>query len=73
MQVKVYGSGDYQDEGGRFHYEERKVEAWIGPAQKHCSGCRNNFYNGRANMGGSHCWSLKKSYAKRKTRPSCYH
>lgn len=24
-----------------------------------CSGCRNNFYNGRDNISGKNCWSLE--------------
>ena len=24
----------------------------------HCSGCRNNFYNGHNDLGVSECWSL---------------
>jgi hypothetical protein len=27
--------------------------------QKHCSGCRNDFYNGRQNVTGNMCWSLE--------------
>lgn len=26
---------------------------------KHCSGCRNDFYNGNNPMGVKECWSLK--------------
>jgi hypothetical protein len=26
---------------------------------KHCRGCYCNFYNGRQNVGGTECWSLK--------------
>jgi hypothetical protein len=26
---------------------------------KHCRGCRNDFYNGRENITGNDCWSLK--------------
>ena len=73
MAVRVYGEGPYVDEGGRYRMEDRPVNTWVRSAQKHCSGCRDNFYNGRANIGGNHCFSLKKSYAKRKTRPKCYH
>jgi hypothetical protein len=25
---------------------------------KHCAGCRDDFYNGRQNVGGTTCWSL---------------
>jgi hypothetical protein len=28
---------------------------------KHCSGCRNNFYNGNNPMGIKECWSLKSA------------
>lgn len=27
--------------------------------RKHCVGCRNDFYNGRQNVGGNTCWNLK--------------
>lgn len=27
--------------------------------KKHCAGCHSNFYNGRKNIGGNDCWSLK--------------
>jgi hypothetical protein len=27
--------------------------------RKHCSGCRNNFYNGNNPLGVKECWSLK--------------
>lgn len=27
--------------------------------KRHCRGCRNDFYNGRQNFGGTDCWSLK--------------
>lgn len=73
MKVKVYGQGDYKDEGGHYHFEERSEPFWVELAQKWCSGCYNNFYNGRANCtGDAWCFSLKKTYVKRKTRPSCY-
>lgn len=29
--------------------------------RKHCSGCRNNFYNGNNNLGVEECWSLKSA------------
>ena len=28
---------------------------------KFCSGCRNNFYNGRQNLNGTTCWSLESA------------
>lgn len=34
--------------------------------KKHCSGCRNNFYNGNNDIGVSECWSLKKAKLKRR-------
>lgn len=27
--------------------------------RKHCSGCRDNFYNGNNDIGVSQCWMLK--------------
>jgi hypothetical protein len=30
-------------------------------AERHCKGCRNDFYNGRENFGGgTRCWSAEK-------------
>ena len=72
--VRVYGSGPNRDEGGQFHYVEKQVPSWVRPAQRHCRGCHDNFYNGRANCtGDSWCFMLQKSYARRKTRPPCHH
>ncbi len=72
--VRVYGTGEYQDEGGKYHIVTRKVPAWVKNARRVCAGCHDNFYNGRANCdGNSHCWSLKPEYARRKTRPPCFH
>lgn len=74
MKVRVYGSGEYHDEGGRYHIEERPVPSWVRESRRICGGCHDDFYNYRANCdGNSWCFSLKKSYAKRKTRPACYH
>lgn len=28
---------------------------------EHCSGCRNNFYNGNNSLGVTRCWSLEKA------------
>lgn len=73
--VRVHCSdGPNRDEGGNFRVEERKAPSWVGPAMQHCGGCHDNFYNGRSNCtGNSWCWSLDKKYARRKTRPPCYH
>lgn len=74
MEVRVYGEGPYKDEGGNYHLKEKPQPSWVQPAQKHCGGCHDNFYNGRGNCtGNSWCFSLKKSYANRKTRPGCHH
>ena len=27
--------------------------------RKHCTGCRNNFYNGNNDLGVKECWSMK--------------
>jgi hypothetical protein len=56
---------------------------------KHCSGCRNNFYNGNNDMGIKECWSLKSAKLTKRllipvdmpppytfpprTVPDCYH
>jgi len=29
--------------------------------KKHCSGCRNNFYNGHNNLSVKECWSFKSA------------
>jgi hypothetical protein len=57
--------------------------------KKHCSGCRDNFYNGNNDLGVSQCWSLKDAKLimrkevhidqvppwnqKAKMLPNCYH
>jgi len=28
---------------------------------EHCSGCRNNFYNGNNSLGVARCWSLESA------------
>ncbi len=72
--VRVYGSGTCHDEGGDFHLEEREIPAWVKAARKICRGCHDDFYNYRANCtGDAWCFSLQKSFGKRKTRPRCYH
>lgn len=72
--VRVYGSGTGHDEGGAYHMQTAHVPSWVKPARKHCRGCRNDFYNGRANCTGkSWCFMLKTKFARRKTRPPCYH
>ena len=72
--ARVYGSGPNKDEGGKFHFKEVDEPAWVRPAQKHCCGCHDDFYNHRANCtGNSWCFMLKPDYAKSKTRPSCFH
>lgn len=72
--IRVYGSGPLRDEGGAYHIEHRPQPAWVSAAQRHCAGCHDDFYNGRANCtGNAWCLSLKRRYARRKTRPPCYH
>jgi len=34
--------------------------------KKHCSGCRNNFYNGNNNLGVKECWQLKSARLKKR-------
>lgn len=57
--------------------------------RKHCSGCRDDFYNGHNNLGVKECWSLKTARLiwrkevhidqrppwnqKARRLPSCYH
>lgn len=36
----------------------------------HCTGCRNNFYNGNNNLGVSRCWSLDSAKLVTKYRLS---
>ena len=72
-EVRMYGSGPRRDEGGQHHVETMEIPAWVRQAQKHCGGCHSNFYNGRMNCTGKPwCFSLQKSYARRKTRPPCF-
>ena len=67
-------SGQFRDEGGTYDVETVPVPAWVHRAQKHCPGCHDNFYNGRVSCtGNTWCWSLKPEYARRETRPDCYH
>ena len=72
--VRIYGAGPYEDEGGKYHFEEKQVPYWVKYSQKHCGGCHADFYNGRDNCtGNSWCFSLQKAYSNRKTKPKCYH
>jgi len=72
--IRVYGDGPHRDEGGSHSTREVEIPPWVREAQRHCSGCRDDFYNGRMNCTGNPwCFSLQKSYARRKTRPPCYH
>ena len=74
MKVKVYGDGPYKDEGGSYRLEVKAIPSWVTQARRICAGCHDDFYNYRANCtGNSWCFSLKPSFAKRKTRPPCYH
>lgn len=73
-EIRVYGEGEQRDEGGKFKMVKATIPAWVTKARRHCAGCHDDFYNGRGNCTGkSWCWSMKQSYAKRKTRPPCYH
>ena len=36
--------------------------------QKHCVGCRQNFYNGNNNLGVKVCWGLKTAKRIRRVR-----
>jgi|GEM_PF-6176327 len=73
--VRVYGDGENRDEGGTYHRARHEVPDWVKLACRRCCvGCHDDFYNFRLNCNGnSWCWSLKPQYAKRKTRPPCYH
>lgn len=73
--VRVYShEGTNRDEGGNFKVVKKEIPPWVKKARKHCGGCHDNFYNGMVSCtGDSWCWSLKKSYANRKSRPSCFH
>jgi len=71
--VGVYGKGELKDEGGRHHYEKVQEPDWVKKAQKHCAGCRDNFYNGRMNCtGNTWCMHLKPEYANINTKPPCF-
>ena len=53
----------------------KKVEpAWIRNARQKCTGCHDDFYNGRMNCtGNAWCMMLKPHYVKLKGKPNCYH
>jgi len=72
--VRIYGEGPNRDEGGNHTVETREVPTWYAKARQVCVGCHDNFYNGRANCTGkSYCFSLQAKFARRKTRPGCWH
>ena len=73
--VRSYSSdGARKDEGGRFDMKHAEIPHWVKRAMGWCGGCHDDFYNHRRNCtGNSWCFSLKVSYARRKTRPPCYH
>lgn len=33
---------------------------------EHCKGCRDDFYNGRQNICGNTCWSLKSAVMEKR-------
>ena len=72
--VRSYGAGTNVDEGGKYETKQAPVPSWFRAARQHCSGCHDDFYNARMNCtGAAHCFSMKPSFAKRKTRPPCFH
>lgn len=72
--IRVHGGGEFRDEGGEYSTRQIEIPSWVPRAQRNCGGCHDNFYNGRLNCGNRcWCWSLKPEYARRKTKPPCYH
>jgi hypothetical protein len=78
MLVRVYceeNEAEGQDEGGSFRMKEvpdlpKKLKRRL----PRCIGCRNNFYNGRANVSGNHCWSLERgAFFRGRGKPKCWH
>lgn len=76
--VRVYGAketeADGHDEGGYFKMEKvPDISKKLRKRMARCVGCRNSFYNGRANITGNYCWSLGnyENFRKRGT-PRCF-
>ena len=80
MKVRTYTHDDDprtegRDEGGAFFMKEvPQLSHKLQLRMVRCAGCRNDFYNGRANATANHCWSLDKDKNFPRTgRPRCYH
>ena len=73
--VREYASdGQYKDEGGRYNLKKVDIPPWVNLAMGWCGGCHDDVYNHQQNFtGDSWCFSLQAAYARRKTRPPCYH
>jgi hypothetical protein len=64
-----------RDEGGFFRYiEAPDLAPKLATRMVNCAGCHDDFYNRRANITATHCWSLTRdSNFIDKRRPVCYH
>lgn len=80
MKIRDYGAdsatADGHDEGGYFMLTDvPELTAKQKRRMERCRGCRNDFYNGRANSGGANtCYSMDNdaNFRKRGT-PVCFH
>ena len=80
MKVRMHTSGDDpdavgHDEGGAYKWKEvPELPAKLKRHMVRCAGCHDDFYNGKANCGGNHCWSLDRDENfMGKGRPKCFH
>lgn len=79
MQVRSYcleSESTGHDEGG--YYRMKTVPALSAKLKRRierCTGCRNDFYNGRSNAGGMNtCFSIERdSNFRRRGQPTCFH
>jgi hypothetical protein len=77
MKVRVYceeTNAVGRDEGGWYRIEERPdVPTKLKRRMSRCAGCRNDFYNYRANITGNTCWSLDSDdNFRRRGVPLCH-
>lgn len=77
--IRNYISGDATDfdgtdEGGKFKLiEVEQAPKNLKRRMERCGGCRNEFYNNRANTTGNHCWSLTDADSFRgRGLPKCH-
>jgi hypothetical protein len=66
-------SFDGVDEGGKFLLVNEEIPTKLLHRMRRCTGCRDDFYNRRANTSGATCWMLDKDDCfSGKGRPKCY-